>query len=324
MEGVPGGERPTDRQCVSVCGCRRRWWSCSSTGSGGYPGPPHSGTYSFPTGETHQNWMKILIIQCQISQRKLVFWNDKAKINATSPPLYLSFTPHLLMRVWRRKAEGGWSGSAYVALSAPLFAPPLSVGASVGLRSSRVDISFVPASPRCYSVNPPEAAEPLQPAPPPDWVRGEETPRWGRCKSQWGCRGGGGNRPTCTSTCMQHNHVSTHTHTQQKPSLWHKQAAHAFETKTLPRHDRVSIVRLRRWVNRRTARANYHLCVRLSGEEHSHCTHVWVCVCVFSFQNVRRNVKIIQTNLSLFNLLSGHVRFSDFSPQWFSVGGGVY
>lgn len=116
MEGVPGGERQTDISlCVCVCGCGRRWWCCSSTSmcSGGYAGPPHSGTSSFPTRERHQNWMKILIIQRQISPRKQVFWNDKAKINAASP-LSVSLPISSCMRGGERKR--GWRGSAYVAV----------------------------------------------------------------------------------------------------------------------------------------------------------------------------------------------------------------
>lgn len=69
------------------------------------------------------------------------------------------------------------------------------VGASVGVplpvRSSGVDISFMPGSPGCCSADLPGGRSAAASAfslqqPPPDGVREEETPCGGRCKPQWG------------------------------------------------------------------------------------------------------------------------------------------
>lgn len=190
MEGVPGGERQTD---MCVCLCVFVWIQAeveylrTLMCSGGYAGPPHSGTSSFPTRERHQNWMKILIIQCQISQRKLALWNDKAKINAASSLSVFLLLPNSSCMRGGKKKVGGEDQRIWLcaSLSASHVWELLLV--CLSLRSSRVDISFVPAILCCYSVNPLEAGA-LQPhpLPPPDWVRGEETPRWVRCKSQRG------------------------------------------------------------------------------------------------------------------------------------------
>lgn len=69
------------------------------------------------------------------------------------------------MHAWRRKEEGVERGSAYVAVCLFVWAPCVweLLLVCFCLCSSRVDISFVPSSLCCYSVNPLEAEALLQP-----------------------------------------------------------------------------------------------------------------------------------------------------------------
>lgn len=111
------------------------------------------------------------------------------------------------MHAWRRKKRG-WRGSAYVA--ACLFVCASYVGASVGVLLSvfsqgghqlraRQPVLLLSESPGGRSA--------ASARPPPDWVRGEETPHRGRCKPQWGFRK---NNHTCTNARM-HAPIWAHT-----------------------------------------------------------------------------------------------------------------
>lgn len=169
--------------------------------------------------------MKVLIIQRQISPRKQVFWNDKAKINAASPLSVSLFAPHLFMHACRRKEEGVERISVCGCM--PLcFAPHVweLLLVCFCLCSSRTDISFVPGSPCCYSVSPLEAGALLQPR---HLQTGSEERRHhaeggANLSGVWGKTGS-----PYTNTCKHAPNVSTHT--EQKPLLRDKQAAHAFE-----------------------------------------------------------------------------------------------
>lgn len=60
-------------------------------------------------------------------------------------------------------------------------------------------------------------------------------------------------------------------------------------TKLFRLRGRVSIVRLMCWVNQHTAWANYHLCMKLSGDEqlHTQCAHMCtLCVCACEYECV--------------------------------------
>lgn len=88
------------------------------------------------------------------------------------------------------------------------------------------------------------------------------------------------NRHTCTNACTC---TPVWAHALNKPALCDKQAAHAFEQSCSI--DAVACpLCLICWVNQDTAWVNYHLCMKLSGEEqvHTQCLDLcgWVCVCV--------------------------------------------
>lgn len=123
--------------------------------------------------------------------------------------MFLSRSPSLRACVEAKKKKGkeGVERISLCCCMPLLFAPHVweLLLACSSLRSSRVDISFVPSSLCCYSVNPPGGRIAASALPPPDWVRGEETLCGGRCKSQWGFR-------KYSHTCMS-THLSTHTKT---------------------------------------------------------------------------------------------------------------
>lgn len=205
--------------------------------------------------------MKILIIQRQISPRKQVFWNDKAKINAAS------LSPSLHACVEKKREEGVERISARGCM--PLCLHPMCVGASA---SVCVLAGWTAAScPAACAVTqriPLEAGVLFQPATSRLGQRRGDTTRREVQISQ-GLEEKKKYRHTCTWTCKHRTGVTKALTVRQTGGSCFWTSMH--------------------WVKQHTAWANYHLSVKLYEAERvpTKCMHTHVCVSEFSCQDVR-------------------------------------
>lgn len=200
------------------------------------------------------------------------------------PLLSLSFfhspSLHACMHGGGRKR--GWRGSAYVA--ACLFVRAPCVGASVGaLLSAFLQVGHQLRARRSALLLSefPGGKSAASALPPPDLVRGEETPRGRRCKSQWTYRKKK-NKKTGSHT-QSRKHKPIWANTKQKPWLWYKQAAHALEQS---RFIDVVVCPLLGWCAERT-RIQHELIITsvwscLKKSRYTPTLHVPVCLCFVS------------------------------------------
>lgn len=146
---------------------------------------------------------------------------------------------------------------------------------------SRVDISFVPNSLRCYSVNTLETWLLLQPR----YLQTGSAMR--RHRVQEGANLSGAEEKTGshaqTHVCIQ---LTVHKYLTKALAVW-QTGCSCLWSKPFHWRGRVSIVRLMCWVSQRTAWANYHLCMKLSGEEQVHTLRMHMCVFVSECQTHR-------------------------------------
>lgn len=160
------------------------------------------------------------------------------------PSLWFSFAPHLLVHAWKRKEEGVERISLCGCV--PLCLSPC--GSFCWCASVCVLTGWTSAlCPGARAVT--------------QWIPWRQEHCFSLANSRVGQRTGDTTRREVQTSMGLKAHVHMHPseHTLKKmPSLWDKQTAHA----------------LMSWIRQHTAWANYHLSMKLSGEEQA-------CACVF-------------------------------------------